>query len=289
MLVRLSAVLAAAVALASAGCWFFSPTSLDGLAEASLRAQCHFAFACCTAPERAEFTSQASFKDEGTCVSESLDTGSGSNNVVDRAKAVIAANHGTFDQKRADACVKPLIDAQTNCDSKADLGGKPIGDATCGADAARGFVVGNVKDGGKCNDDIECADFGTCDRSDADPNTVTTEGKCKASRKEGEECIDQANNQFFNCVPGTSCQADQAGKFTCQKDKLLDNGAQCNDGSECTSGFCTEGEVKECTFSGDACTADADCADAAFGETCDSVNTTTCTADGPKVDVCNGL
>lgn len=39
----------------AAGCWFFAPTGLDGMAEAMIRAQCHFAFACCTAPERNAF------------------------------------------------------------------------------------------------------------------------------------------------------------------------------------------------------------------------------------------
>ncbi|HEY4220145.1 MAG TPA: hypothetical protein VGO62_02360, partial [Myxococcota bacterium] len=111
----------ASVSLAMASCYVFEPTSLDGFAEASIRAQCHFAFACCTPAERASVEGGSESRDEGTCVDESLRQGSEVNAVVARAKAVVSANKGTFDQKRADECEKGVLDAENNCDAQAVL------------------------------------------------------------------------------------------------------------------------------------------------------------------------
>jgi hypothetical protein len=173
---RLLAVALFSTALFGSSCiWFFAPTSLDGFVEALIRADCHFAFACCTPPERASFF-PLNFKDEGACVEESLEQGSAANSVVDRAKAVIAAGKGEFQQDRADECLKPLLDAKNQCDSQAVLAPEPQ-DPVCAAEAARGFVKGNVDDGDDCDDDIECADFGFCDRvTDAEEDTLTGRG-----------------------------------------------------------------------------------------------------------------
>jgi hypothetical protein len=276
-----------AVFLLASCAWFFAPTSLDGLAEAQIRASCHFAFACCSAPEREAFD-QNDFKDEGTCVDESLQSQNTENTTLARAKAVVAAGKGTFDDKRAAECEQPVIDAENKCDAATVLGGKPIADGLCSFDADRGYVKGTVADGQKCNDDIECADYGTCDRSGTDPNTVTTAGKCKAAKANGDVCIDPNTQEQFDCQPGLSCATDpQTGKSTCQPIALEAAGQPCFSGAECKDGFCIKKQVLQCEFSGNPCTKDADCTDFP-GEKCQPQDSSVCSKTGPTVDVCKG-
>jgi hypothetical protein len=255
---RLLAVALFSTALFGSSCiWFFAPTSLDGFVEALIRADCHFAFACCTPPERASFF-PLNFKDEGACVEESLEQGNGANSVVDRAKAVVAAGKGEFQQDRADECLKPLLDAKNKCDSQAVLAPEPQ-DPVCAAEAARGFVQGNVEDGDDCDDDIECADFGFCDRvTDAEEDTLTTKGKCVAAKPQGEECIDDEGNVSF-CFPGTQCTPDANGNFTCEEPELLDNGEECDFDAQCESGVCEDIESGECSIDQAPCVEDTDC------------------------------
>lgn len=276
-------------ALASSGCWFFSPTGLDGTVEALTRADCHFAFACCTPPERQSFFAR-NFRDEGTCVSESLEQGSGGNVVVDRAKAVIAAGNGEFQQERADECLKPTLDALNNCDADAVLGAGAANDPVCAAEQARGFVAGSIDDGDGCNDDIECADFGVCDRSDNDPDVVTTEGECRAAKPEGEDCLNP-DGGFFACFPGTFCTPDANGDFTCEEFELKGDGEACDVDSECESGSCDGGEeVFACFFDGAPCTEATeaiDC-DVAIGDSCEATFSSVCAANDLSVEVCDG-
>jgi hypothetical protein len=260
-----------------------SPTSLDGVVEASVRAQCHFAFACCTAPERATFLSSSDFRDEGTCVSESLEQGSELDNIVARAKAVVAKKKGAFDEARAQECLQPVFDAQNSCDADVVFGGGFVGDGRCDDDAARGFVTGNVKDGGACDDDIECADFGTCDTSGGDAGVVTTKGKCRAAKGEGEDCSGAGDR----CTPGTACAAADSGGSTCQTPELADDGERCASGTDCKGKFCVPKTVRFCDFSQTACDVDADCAD--FGETCVESRDLVCASESAKVEACDGL
>lgn len=281
-------LLPAALALTPlSSCWCITPTGLDGVVEAFIRADCHFAFVCCTAPERAQFFTR-SFRDEGACVAESLEEGNGGNVVTDRAKVVIAAGKGTFDQERADECLKPRLDALNSCDSEAILGGGLPGDPVCAAEQARGFVVGNVEDGDDCNDDIECADFGVCDRSGNDDDTITTAGECKAARAEGEECIDNDGN-VFACFPGTFCINDGQGNFTCEQVELLADGEDCFDDAQCESNFCEERSTFTCVISGEPCTEatqEADCP--ALGDFCGEDEEQVCAANDVSVEVCDG-
>jgi hypothetical protein len=277
--------LASIVPFMTSSCWLFAPTGLDGFVEAFIRADCKFAFSCCTAPERAQFFPRA-FRDEGTCIEESIEEGSGGNVVVDRAKAVIAAGKGEFDQARADECLKPLLDARNNCDAEAVITGAGL-DARCAAEQGRGFVVGNVDDGDDCNDDIECKDFGVCDRSDNDADTITTAGECKAAVDDGGDCSDgQA------CFPGLVCTGNaDFTEFTCEEPELLDDGEDCFADEQCDSGFCEERTVFRCNFTGEPCTeaTEADDCDTTIGDSCEEDFEDVCGGgDNVSVEVCDG-
>jgi hypothetical protein len=274
--------LALALPLSTSSCWLFSPTGLDGFVEAFLRANCHFAFTCCTPPERAQFF-PSTFRDEGACVNEGNEEGSGANVVVDRAKAVIAVGKGEFDQARADECLKPVLDQLNSCDAEAVLAGGGL-DARCAAEQARAFVVGNVDDGDDCNDDIECANFGFCDRSDNDDDVVTTAGECKESVDEGGDCSENPS-----CFPGLVCVPNEDfTEFTCEEVELKDNGEDCFGNGECASNFCESSERFECSGSGDPCTEETVLDDCPVGEFCFEQFSSVCADSDVSVEVCDG-
>ena len=273
-------VLAVLPVVVAGGCYVFAPTSLDGFFEASIRARCHFVFDCCSAGERTQFFQNA-FNDEGSCVSQQLESQSGTAAIAERARAVVAANKGDFNAKRAEECVKPGLDAENNCDADTVLSGKPVADGLCGADAERGFVEGKTKDGDDCDDDIECADFGVCDRSNNDVTIVSIKGSCVAALKEGKSCFDAATGTQRSCVPGLDCKFD-GNSGTCQKIVLKDDGASCVQGGECKNGFCSPREIKKC-FDDTPCTVDADCG--AF-QTCNAQPASVCSGDAPKIEIC---
>lgn len=280
----LPVLVALVVPLSTSSCWLFAPTSLDGFVEAFIRAECKFAFQCCTPPERAQFFPR-NFRDEGTCVQESLEEGSGGNVVVDRAKAVIAAGKGEFNADRANECLTPQLEQRNACDADAVLGGDGALDVVCAAEQARGFVVGNVEDGDDCNDDIECADFGICDRSDNDADTITTAGECRAAVEEGGDCSDgQA------CFPGTQCTPNaDFTEFSCEQVELLGNGEECFADGQCESNFCEERNAFRCGASGEPCTVETvavDCPD--VGDFCFEQFVSECADADITVDVCNG-
>lgn len=276
------------LAASAPGCWFVSPTGLDGAVEALTRADCHFAFACCAPAERQSFFPR-NFRDEGTCAAESLEEGNGANVVVDRAKAVIAAGNGAFEQDRADKCLKPVLDALNTCDADVVLGSGATDDPLCTAEQARGFVKGNLDDGDKCNDDIECADFGVCDRSGNDADVVTTEGECRAAKEEGDDCLDP-DGGFFACFPGTFCTPNAGGDFTCEQLDLKGDGDPCDVDGECESGSCSgEAEVFGCFFTGDPCTVATEVVDCATpGDSCESTLDSVCASNDVSVEVCDG-
>jgi hypothetical protein len=285
-LVALALAFGVALPLSTSSCWLFTPTGLDGFVEAFIRADCKFAYSCCTAPERQQFFTR-NFRDEGACIQESLEEGSGANIVVDRAKAVIAAGKGEFNQERATECLTPLLEDRNSCNAEAVLGGGAL-DVVCAAEQARGFVVGNVEDGDDCNDDIECADFGVCDRSDNEADVITTAGECKAARPEGEECIDDDGN-VFACFPGTACVGDADGNFTCEEQELLDNGEDCFVASQCESNFCEQRSEFRCGISDAPCTVETvavDCPD--LGDFCFEDTASVCADSDVSFEACDG-
>jgi hypothetical protein len=161
-------------------------------------------------------------------------------------------------------------------------------DPLCDADAARAFVVGNVEDGDECDDDIECADYGTCDRSEnIEDEVISTKGECVASKREGEVCFDANANRLSPCVPGTRCENDGQGQFRCREIVLADNGEDCDGNGDCKSNFCERTEVGTCFFDDAPCVESSDCATP--GDFCDRETRRRCAEPDIKVEACDGL
>ena len=78
-------------------------------------------------------------------------------------------------------------------------------------------------------------------------NYKTYEGTCGAAKKEGEDCIDTAEEMYYTCEEGTYCKIEVT-KGTCTK--LLAVGETCTTDNECESQYCDEGkcteEITEC-------------------------------------------
>lgn len=263
---------------AFAGCVALFPYNPENLFETAVRADCAFAFRCCTGAERS-VTSKGNFRDEDSCIKETLETGGEAANIGLRAREVVAAGHGEFDSVLADECTKAGTDARYACDAEAVLTPGPR-DAECIAGAARAFVVGNVDDGDDCTDDIECADEGSCVREPSETE-LTIAGKCRARADEGDECGERVCKTGFVCLP------NEADELRCAEPTLKENDDACSDSGECASGFCTTVTTLVCAISGDPCATDADCTN--FADFCTTASSSTCTARGPKVEICDGL
>ena len=267
--------------VAAAGCWnVFFPNAPDQIAETQLRARCHFFYGCCSPVERG-LAGAPGAPDEATCVEQGLEQGSSSVILGQRAKAAVDAGKAEVDTALADTCMKAFTDAANGCDASTLLLQPP--DAACAAGFSRAFTNGLVKDGGDCNDDLECADEGTCirDAGDDDSVVITTAGKCQAAAAEGEDCAERL------CQSGLACTFDaETGDQTCTAVEPKANGEGCFDDSECESGFCTDQDVLRCSASGDACTDDSDC-DADNFETCDEDFLSVC-ADRGDITICDG-
>lgn len=282
---------AALLMLAAAAC---SPFTVDSLADTRIKAKCHFAYACCNPTERALFLS-LDFRDEGTCVSESEADAQNIDGIAfvidENARDAIKRGTGTFDADSAQKCSQPILDDVNQCKSSTffhsatsidnleiEVLADPA-DANCFALATRDFVKGNVKDGGACESSLDCADFGSCNKDpNADPNTLTVKGKCKAPAQRGESC-----NADNDCIPGTFCD-DNAN--TCAA--LEADGATCSRDSACQSASCVETIENGSCVNDPAtkCTSDADCAANDF---CDGTFTEKCaSAAAVDVQVCTG-
>jgi len=254
------------------------PYSPEHLFETRVRADCAFAFRCCQPSERG-VTGLQSFRDEDSCVKESLETGGAAANLGLRAQEVVAAGNGEFDDELAVQCTKPGIDARYSCDAEAVLAAGAT-DPDCLAGAARAFVIGKVDDGDVCTDDLECEDEGDCVR-DNPAGEVTLEGRCRSRADKGEDCSERVcKNAAFACLPD-----DNDGTLRCADPVLLDDGEPCGGDADCVSGFCVTDESRACAFTGDACASDDDCS-AIPGQPCTISTTDVCKASGPRVDVC---
>lgn len=253
------------------------PYSPENLFETQVRAECAFAFRCCLPSERV-ITELQGFRDEDTCIREILERGDSSTNLGLRAQEVVASGNGEYDNELAEKCLKPGIDARYACDAEAVLAAG-ASDPDCIAGAARAFVIGKVDDGDDCTDDLECVDEGDCIR-DNDVGEVSLQGKCRAHADKGDDCAERG------CKTGLICLPNDGGEFRCTEPTLLDDGEDCSDNSECSSGFCNSDEVRACNFSGDACVSDSDCD--IPGDSCGVTTRTVCGSSGPKVEVCDG-
>lgn len=263
---------------AASGCLaLVFPYSPENLFETRVRAECAFAFRCCLPSER-NVTDLQGFRDEDSCIRETLEQGGPLAGLGLRAQEVIASGNGEFDDELAEKCTKPGTDARYACDAEAVLA-PGAEDPACIAGAARAFVIGKVEDGDACTDDLECIDEGRCVR-DGDGDEISLEGKCRARSDKGDDCSER------ECKTGFVCTVNDNGDLRCAEPTLLDDGEECDDGSECASGFCNTVEERACFFTGDACASDAECDTP--GDSCEITTTTQCGSSGPKVELCDG-
>lgn len=272
----------------SAGCLnTIFPLAPDQLFETQVRADCSFLFRCCEPNERSITRGGgATPYDEATCVEQRFEAGGSSALLGQRAKAAVDAGNAEHDGTLAEECLRPILDQANACDP-AYLA--PELSPACSFGASRGFVVGLVKDGDECTDDIECADEGTCVIPE-DDNVITVKGACVAAASEGESCLRGAEDEreIVNCKTGLTCSFEPDGTAECKPIELLADGEPCFNGEECESGACIEKEARTCSFSNDPCAVDADCEDADVGETCDAGFDDVCGEDDVDVAICNG-
>lgn len=272
----------------SAGCLnTIFPLAPDQLFETQVRADCAFLFRCCEPNERGITPiGGASTYDEATCVEQRFEVGGSSALLGQRAKAAVDAGKAEHDGTLAEECLRPILDQANACDP-AYLA--PELSPACSFGASRGFVVGLVKDGDDCTDDLECADEGTCVIPENE-EVITAKGTCVAAVSEGESCLREAegDQEILPCKSGLRCTFDGVGGAECKAIELLADGESCFDGAECESGACIEQEVRTCTFSDDPCTVDADCEEVDVGETCDTGLDDVCGEDELDVAICNG-
>ena len=292
------------VIVVAAGCNLLFPFAPDQACETSVRAQCHFTYACCTATERDTFARSLDtlgFRNEGECVDELLKNGTAECGNALAVQEASQENRFTYDTALAQKCLQPTIDALNQCNTDAlSNPAKAAADDPCAnlgfADGNFAFGKGKVKADKECFQDFECVDPGSVcevkvDDNVADGNVVVTSvGLCKAPAKEGEDCSAAGSNGA--CEPGTFCNQDSV----CAKIVLLQNGQDCVDDAQCDSDFCDDvtGGIGGQTCA-DKLKVGDDCADANDCETGDcffdqQAATSTC-QEPPKlvVDACNGV
>jgi hypothetical protein len=219
-----------------ANCNFFFAYAPDQICETLIRAQCRFAFGCCTAAERLTLLAGlAAFRSEDDCINESLQE----RGVCLNERAVHdAANQGRFeyDGALAERCVKPFVDAANACDADFVLGDAAPAAADECAVSGFAFGKGKVKAGERCFAAFECADPGSlCEAQPDDPDDdevlVTAVGTCRAPAKIGEDCGPDGSNGL--CEPGSICDFQDQECVA-----LLDNGERCLVDEQCKSDFC---------------------------------------------------
>ncbi|OGQ09199.1 MAG: hypothetical protein A2138_22185 [Deltaproteobacteria bacterium RBG_16_71_12] len=267
----------------------------DQICETIIRAQCHFAFACCSAAERNAFaTGLAGYRNEGNCVQQLLDDSGvcGNERVVHES-----VNQGRFsyDAALAERCLKPAIDAANSCDADALLGGGLSDEATeCVNVNGFAFGVGLVAAGDPCFNSFECVDPGAvCELPQDDPDDnqvlVTRVGDCRAPANVGGDCSPDGSDGL--CEPGSFCNAADVCE---QVPPLSANGTGCNSDNDCASDFCddvTDPVVPVCGdrfADGAACNSDNDC----LSDICEPDDAGNDVCQSPPeliVEACNGL
>jgi len=282
-------LLAAVVAMAS-NCNFFFAFAPDQLCETIIRAQCHFAFACCNAAERENLLfALAEFRSEGECIQESLEE----RGVCGNERQVHdAVNQGRFqyDSALAETCVKPAIDAANNCEADVVLGDAAEDpDGACEDVQGFAFGVGLVAEGDPCFEAFECADPGSiCEQPEDDPEDdeilVTRVGSCRSPGKDGDDCTEDGTDGL--CEEGTFCNGDE-----CEAIVLGDNGDDCFADAQCESEFCNDldfGVAPTCDDpldDGEDCFDNNDCA----SEFCDFTEGVCAQPADVVVEACNGI
>jgi hypothetical protein len=168
-----------------------------------------------------------------------------------------------FDAAKAAACVAQI--GSTPCSGLLSMGDmNPVADC-------EGAFVGTIAEGSACGTSDECAGEAVCVTEEACPGT------CVAQVDEGGECNgnDEICKSPTSCVAGI-CTAPLADGAACEEG----NGAECDDGLECTMGTCQA--AMEGTFdgrngamcdvsAGTLCAAGHYCAITPTGQTCKTI------------------
>lgn len=278
--------LVAAALLSSSSCFLLFPYNVDNLCDTLVRAECHFAFACCNASERADgLVSQTygKYRTEDDCVRENLIEVCGAFNIFVESQR---AGRFDMDEELVQQCLQPRIEALNACDAEA------VFDPPEDDDACEGGVPGEgkVEDGDLCFESFECAtEDAVCkpDEVDDDEVLVSAKGTCEPPPGEGDECPDGF------CADGLFCGPNATGDNVCQNKR--DDDAPCDFAAQCKSEICEldatfQNVCQAPRANGEACFTDNQCAsgncDLGEGE-CSGVPT----GDDVEVvvDACDGL
>jgi hypothetical protein len=242
--------------LGVSSCGFFSDYKASELAETRIRAQCHYAFDCCTAGEweRANVSGDLTrFRSESECVDELIEEGTNSTVYGYSATAIdqaVSAGRFTFDYAKAEECLSPEITPLEDCTVREFLNRPYVApDPTCAGIPG----VGTVADGAACYFDFECAAPGSrcvdpetlkkidLTPDDPDPKAPTVIAQvlvCQspiADKKSCEGSVDRPLKAIF-CEPGASCifdGADQECRFNLAEGKTCDFSIPCDVGLYC--------------------------------------------------------
>ena len=292
-------------------CYLFCPYNADQFVETQIRAECHFWFACCTAGEHAlaasrrpDLADMDRFKDEGACIQERLEEGSGANEAL---RAVIQAEQAgrfKFDAAQFQICQQPLIDAFNTCNADFIIGDAAPLETAPECEQAPG--AGLVPDGGDCFFGFECiapgsdclspAVFEKIDDTPEEPDEVLISQPkvCIAPLKEGDDCKTDPDFPLTptTCEPGIICFTDSDGDQTCEAPHQ--DGDDCNFDGDCDVGlYCDFNDGSpECANlkqEGKDCAAENECDVGLFCDLAQGVDAE-CTAALPvNVEICNGV
>jgi len=309
-------------------CNLMCPYNADQVFETSVRAECHFFFACCTAGEADilaatgdDFGDLARFRDEATCVEERLEEGSEANLFFRGIVQAEQAGRFRYDAAIAQKCGEGRINALNNCQADIVIGdegalevaeeclgtpgtglvkdGKPcFFDFECEVKNSKCLSPGALENPEACVVDDDCANDELCDdgfcRFDAGVIEIHDDKICIRPIDEGKDCSLDPNlpNLPPFCEFGTSCITAENGDQTCEIP--FPEGEDCLASSDCERGlFCDlEGGVPgTCTVlrgEGDDCNNSGECE---IGLFCDEARATpTCEAPLPvDVFICTGI
>jgi|GEM_PF-1948729 len=245
------------LALACAACP--GPYDPGGLAVTLSDAQCNYYYNCCAAAER-----QSSVFVGGSYIPHA-----NVDECKDEFSTVFASAFAPYEEARAEgriewdadgaaSCFQPFVEAAQQCDAEGVAGGL----GGCDLDA---FATGLVDDGAPCYASYECATEGAVcniDTGDEDTRIVTFTGECKPPLREGETCFDVDQDIDNTCGPGLYCDfgegdctsfanvGQSCADRSCDPDTAFcdfdtdtctakkQNGAECNNDSECLSDDC---------------------------------------------------
>lgn len=314
-----------AIALAALpACNLMCPSRADQFFETTVRAECHFAFACCTAGEgdilrdvASGLPNMSQYRDEAHCVEERLEEGSLGNELARGIAQAEAAGRFSFDYGVAQGCAEGRINALNNCDAdfilgdKAPLetaevcetvpgdglvadGGDCFFDFECQIKGSRCLPPSALEDIAPCAGDDDCASDEFCDNNvcviDLGAVIIHDEKICIAPRPQGDDCSIDPERPLLNfCEADLICITETNGDQTC--DLPLLEGDDCVVSSDCERGLFCDGQPGECTRlkgEGDECFSSQECEIQLFCDT--GRNTPTCEAPLPvEVQICNGI